>query len=455
MADSDVPESFSIIPEGGTPDARVLMTRTPAGFSLPSHRCRDIPSLNEFIAKMFGLEVVTTECVRDLSAGPADPGPKVFAHEVLGCGRVADHNAAWVSVQDLPGLALVAPEHREVVEVWLRERRVDAAPARGVPWACAGWFETAASWMSERLEALGREPAGRVEQVDVRLWSTLLRVPVTGGGFAYFKAVPPVSAHEPLLTRVLADRFPGRVPTVLAADEARGWMLMEDFGPVIESEDPAEIVDAYLATMPALARIQVELAGDVTTLDGLGCPNRRTRELPEFFAALLDDMDALRIGDGLGLTVEECKRLRSWTEEFAEICDRLAQGGVPDSLVHSDAWRGNFTRSGSGPLIFDWAESAVGHPFLSLAVVRQDIRDVLPDGSADAAISRVTEEYLREWCVYANPEDLAEIARYSVAPGLVNRALEWHRSIASLDVTRTGFYRYAVPVNLRRLLAFT
>jgi hypothetical protein len=69
-----------------------------------------------------------------------------------------------------------------------------------------------------------------VEQHRSLTISCLLRVNTTSGGL-FMKASPPeMFAVEATLTHALAERYPGHVPTLLATDPGRNWMLMRDFG---------------------------------------------------------------------------------------------------------------------------------------------------------------------------------------------------------------------------------
>jgi hypothetical protein len=74
------------------------------------------------------------------------------------------------------------------------------------------------------------EPAGAIETAHERPWATVLRVPLDGGGVAWFKACAPVQAFEPRLTAELFARWPDRVAEVLGHDEERAWLLLADAG---------------------------------------------------------------------------------------------------------------------------------------------------------------------------------------------------------------------------------
>ena len=96
-------------------------------------------------------------------------------------------------------------------------------------WTDPQWLAEAYTWIRERLEALGVRPTGDIEQPHVRPWSTVMRVP-TSGGDVWFKANIPALAYEAGVVGVLARTRPDLLPELAAVDLERGWMLMGDGG---------------------------------------------------------------------------------------------------------------------------------------------------------------------------------------------------------------------------------
>ena len=96
-------------------------------------------------------------------------------------------------------------------------------------WTDARWLAEVKGWVDWQLEELGLQSTGALEQPHVRPWSTVLRMPTTGGD-VWFKANVPVLAYEAAVVGLLAARRPGFVPGLLATDVERGWMLMADGG---------------------------------------------------------------------------------------------------------------------------------------------------------------------------------------------------------------------------------
>src|SRR5262245_55607344 len=92
-------------------------------------------------------------------------------------------------------------------------------PGSGPPWTAPGWLETAEHWLRSRMDTPGRPLTGPVRQVHAWELSSVLRAPTTRGD-VYFKATAdsPLFVNEGVVTRALAERFPGRVPLPLAVD---------------------------------------------------------------------------------------------------------------------------------------------------------------------------------------------------------------------------------------------
>ncbi|GLZ06798.1 phosphotransferase [Actinomadura sp. NBRC 104412] len=309
---------------------------------------------------------------------------------------------------------------------------------------------TPQEWTAERLRRAGITITGPAEQAETRAWSCQFRVPTTAGT-VYFKSSPPAFGHEAALTRALAEWSPGDVPEVLAADPDRNWMLTADFGTGRRYADPARFVHAYTEMIPAFVRIQANASRHVGELGCTGCPDHRLATLPERFDTLVREAaGGGPLAGPRGLAPDELSALRRLTGPFGETCRRLAAHGVPETVVHADIWRGNFLLTARGPVVFDWAESMIGHPFLSLEVMLADVRTLVP-GDRDA-LDLVRDTYLEEWRRRGIPAGRAEAAvRLTAAPALVSRALMWRDAIAGLDDATRPRYEGAVAQHLRHL----
>jgi hypothetical protein len=320
------------------------------------------------------------------------------------------------------------------------------------PWSQPGWWQAATGWIETQLSAHGLALAGPIEQPHVRPWSTVLRVPSTDG-LLYFKASAPVLGHEPALTAALARWRPDCMPEVLAADPARGWLLMGDSGTPLRALIKADGHPRRWHTiLPLLAEVQMELAGRRDELLQLGALDRRLAVLPAEYERLLSDTGSLLIDQPNGLSRQAYQRLRELAPRFAADCQRLADFGLPETLHHDDLHDGNvFIRDGRCTFT-DWGESGAGHPFFTTVVLLRGAGNTLPLEPDAPELLALRDVYLEPWERLAPRGAL--LAAWTLAQhlGLVCRALTWHLVGTSLAEPYRSQNAEAVPGYLGEFL---
>lgn len=279
-------------------------------------------------------------------------------------------------------------------------------------WTAPDFVAAAHTWIDARLAELGRTRTGEVAQPHVREWSTVMRAP-TDQGVVWFKANHAPLKHEAALASLLAERMPDRVPPLLAADTATGWMLMADAGRRLREVVPEDgDLDRWLDVLAATARIQLACEDDVDELLAMGVPDLRLARLPQVYAEFLD-----RHRDELE------PRLAIDPRRVAELSEELASYGVPDTIEHDDCHDGQvFLRDGVH-LVMDWGDACVSHPFFTLSV---SLMGVVSWGMDDVADSEPLERYVE---AYLGPYrerydgDLEAAARLAMRLGWVCRAV--------------------------------
>lgn len=311
-------------------------------------------------------------------------------------------------------------------------------------WSEPGWLDEASVWVHEQVEPLGRRVTGPLEQLHVRPWSVVLRVP-TDTGAVYFKAVGPDSAHEVALTQALAQWRPDCILPVLAADVDHNWMILAEGGATLRSfiradKDPRR----WFSVLPVFAELQLELANRVDDILALGVPDRRLDRLPALYEMLLSATDTLRIGQTPGVTADEYRRLVALMPRFAEMCQELASFGLPATLDHGDFHDANVFFPDGHPVFFDWGDAAVGHPFFSLRTVLVSLENSIGEESAADAFAQLLPSYLEPWTRYAPLADLHKARRLAYLVCVIKIAGNYHRLWQMLD--DAGREEYAGPV---------
>jgi hypothetical protein len=415
-------------------EPRILLARQPGGWALPVVETSDAPALRQAIRQRYGLDatVLTSIAGRFLDAAQ-DEEEHVFALECHGAPPTLPATARWATLAELPTLAPEPARYMPAAEQWLRELAGAPIPAERVPWARPGWYAEAATWLVERLGALGYQQISAVEQVHARGWSTVLRVP-THTGMIYFKAVAGFY-FESALTRALAQRCGGQVPAVVAVEEDRHWLVTEDAGPALRQAfaDQPAMVAAMVAALPDYARLQQVTAPVAQEwIASAGCPDRRLERLPALYRALVADRDALLVGQQGGLSEADYARLHAGEPEVAELCARLANYGVPTASIHHEELSPSHIIARDGRFVyFDWGECCVTHPLASLMMALRWPRLVL--GWDAATLDGLCDAYLSAWAAFEPIERLREAAALAARVAILCRALTWRAFTTRLE----------------------
>jgi Phosphotransferase enzyme family len=328
-----------------------------------------------------------------------------------------------------------------VAENGAREKYAD------LEWAQPDWLLQARAWIEQHARI-----TGELEQVHLRPWSTVLRVP-TADGDLFFKATWISGAFEPALTVLMAERRPERIATPVAVDLDRGWMLTRDAGTRLrELVHSAADLHHWTTLLPAYAELQIELAPEVEALLGLGVPDRRLSRISELLTTLLEDTEALMVDLPDGLTSAELARMREELPAIASMCAELAAFGIPETIQHDDFHDGNvFVRDGRH-VFFDWGDGCVSHPFHTLVVTLRSVAmrfDLEPGG---AELLRMRDAYLEPFGSLTEPAALREAFDLAYRLGTIGRALASYAYVREMDPQYRSEVVDAVPYGLQRFL---
>jgi hypothetical protein len=368
-------------------------------------------------------------------------------------------NGRWVSSRELADLPFAAPEQRQVVECWLREAERGEVPALRAPWERRGWFAEAVAWTQAQLAVLGYTAVGPIEQFKAA-WgsSSILRVPTTAGRL-YFKADYAKPPSEPALILALAERWPDNVPTIVAADLERGWMLMREFdGRMVDEQSLSECQGA----VRLFAELQIDCAADLERWFGLGCQDVRLECLPGYLVQMLSDPAATRPDTPGGLSEEELERLSQRVGRVEAMCAELAEYGLPLSLVQQDFRGGNVIKRESMYLFFDWSDTVIAHPFFSPTRFNDYIHIRADNDPRSEASHQLTRErrlairgaYLEPWTTSMPMDRLQQAFDQARRLHSIYQAIRWYFDTKYLEVTAPwgGDIAAGLPRHLRHLL---
>lgn len=300
-----------------------------------------------------------------------------------------------------------------------------------LPWDEVGWQETVGAWIDRTLAGLGIERMGAVDHFRRRPWAALARVP-TGQGDLYFKADAPSEAYEPALTEWLAGRRPDLVPDVLQIDAKHGWLLTRHAGSNLFDHiaDPPNAA-IWGDLLPLCAELQIELAASVEELLALGVPDSRPEALGRGYEDLLSRWPSAVDAPPVA--------------EIADLIERLGDT-IPASLTHEEFQDHNILLRDGAPVVIDWAEAVIEHPFCGLVNTFRSLVDRWGFEAGAPDLLALRDAYLEPWTTFAPLSRLTELFEAAYPLGMLCRAVSWDRLLAELPADERGEFDRFAPV---------
>jgi hypothetical protein len=253
------------------------------------------------------------------------------------------------------------PLHPRARELLDELRTGSPPPALRPRWARPGWNARAVAWMTRALDDAGRPLLEEPQPFGHRGISALLRGR-TAAGDVFLKAVFPPFHSEPVVTLLLAERFPESVPRVLAVEPDEGWLVVEDVAAPWVGDLPADQrVAGLVAGVRSIVRMELALVGDLAVFVDAGCPVRPIANVAAELDAALGPAGVAHV-EG---PVSDERRARATAATGAAV-ERVASLGFPTTLVHGDFHAGNVAFADGRAVIIDWSDAAIGIPTIDL-----------------------------------------------------------------------------------------
>jgi aminoglycoside phosphotransferase (APT) family kinase protein len=252
--------------------------------------------------------------------------------------------------------------------------------------------------------------------------SALLRAE-TADGALFLKAVFPPFHAEPIVTRLLAERFPTAVPRVVAIEADEGWQIVEDLASPWVGELPAARRTIGLETgARVLVELQRSVAADPEAFVAAGCPSRPLAELPDLLDAALGPA-GLAIVEG-NVSLERRERAVAATRRAVERTTRL---GFPTTAVHGGFHAGNAALVGDRVVIIDWSDAAIGNPLSDLVTWLAWSRGA-PDQQRVAI-----DAWIDAWAGPTDPAAVRESIDDILLAGAAYQVISYHGIVRALE----------------------
>ena len=314
-------------------------------------------------------------------------------------------------------------------------------------WLDPAWQESALGWADEVLASLGQRRRGW-SHPHVRPWSTVLRIE-TDDDPVWLKAPGDGARVEVGLLALLADLELPWTPRPLALDRERSWALLPDGGEVSRvahgGRTPVAVMTEHLVRY---AEVQRRLEPHVEALLSLGLGDLRPPALPRVLGERIGSLEQER--PPARLSTEDATRLRAVLPAYAEACAELAAGGIAPTLNHDDLHDANILAR--GPVIIDWGDSCVSHPFGTLLATMRSMASQHGVGVDDPMFARVADAYTEPWSDVADRSTLRRQAALAIRVGPVTRSMSYLHALTGVDDEAWQEHGDAMPSWLLEIL---
>ncbi len=376
---------------------RILATAGAASHLLPRESIPTYTRTAEFITKAidrrYGLNTIQLALLPE-----ADNSGSCAVHEIIGVRQALPGSLSFAALDEFASSELTDGERATV-------RRIMRGEASEL-----GRFANL-GWLDKLLVKIGSDLDQCVwpfiRHVNQGIDFCLLSITEATGRKTWFKAVGEPNRREYPLTVELTRRFPSYLPTILVTiPEWNGWVTEDVIGvPLNESDSICECEQA----LSALAVMQKAMASNAASLLALGAKNwtyaRIASLLDPFFQEAHSAMQAWTAASSKPLTENELSQLR---KDLESALKEFMNAGIPESLLHGDIGHGNVIATPDGPAFLDWAETYIGHPFMSAEHLLADLARSNPMFAKKQAALR--SHYVSQWTAHAQPEDLEKVA---------------------------------------------
>jgi hypothetical protein len=349
-------------------------------------------NLTEAVKSGWGEEIV---CLFELGelTGTHGTGIHYQAARHWGTSGVPKIPSKWMPVAALSKDLLTGVTDHSAIQQSIAQCSGDGKTSPTGPFTCLGWFNELREWVEDVIGPLGFHLNGNFNQLNASPSFSLIRFE-TNGPALWFKAVGKPNQKEFPITCVLAQLFPGDVPSVLATrPEWNGWLTREASGNLLcDVREKALWEKAAVA----LAELQIGSIHHGARLLQAGARDLGVNALSKMVKPFVETMTQLMERQTkippIPLDHEELVLIGDRIETALEALEGL---GIPETLGHLDINPGNIIVSPDRFVFLDWAEAYIGNPFLTFQYFLEHFRRTSGDRSFEE--KAVIESYGAAW----------------------------------------------------------
>jgi|GEM_PF-833436 len=231
-----------------------------------------------------------------------------------------------------------------------------------------GWIDDAAAWVKTATGCKVQSGAG-IEQFNAGGGFALLRFRIEDGRESWLKATGDPHTHEFTLTRLLSKLAEGYLPDLLATKPEWNAWLTACAGSAVETlpTEPHELLALLEHVVVSMAELQVKTVGHAGELRSAGAFDQSADVLAKHSQQLFDyAAEAMNMQSSTRVPPIGRTRLAEIKSIFDDVCGRMAELDLPETIIHGDLNIGNLLLHEGMCRFIDWSEAYIGNPLISL-----------------------------------------------------------------------------------------
>ena len=379
---------------------KVLAISDPSGYRLPSVSIppwtRPAAQLQKAILAIWRLHAIILDFL-----APSEECPLCAVAEILPSAKVLELKP--VPLERIRAPQISGQQHAQLTAM------LSGCSNISNPFSRIGWINEAITWLeSETGRTLSSKSA--IEQFNAGDSFALVKFHMEDDRDYWLKATGEPNAHEPSITKCLSKLGGDYLPEMISfRPEWNAWLMSGEAWRVDEMpNDPFQLHTLIRDAVESMARLQMKTQGRGRDLLDAGAFDQSLDVLQHRSTELFDYLEeAMSLQTSTKVSRLEKKRIREIHTIFDEVCQRMEDLGIGESIVHGDLNCGNIVIGVGHCQFIDWSEAYFGNPLISL----QHLLLLNTAGSADLrdlSNQILKERYLEAWMDRCDPDALRE-----------------------------------------------
>jgi Phosphotransferase enzyme family len=313
------------------------------------------------------------------------------------------------------------------------------------PLSCIGWIDSAIAWLKSET---GKKLSSKrdIEQYNAGDPFALIRFRTEDGWDYWLKATGRPNAHELPITALLSKLCGDYLPEIISTKPSWNAWLMSGEGQNVTKMPTTPFLRFSLLKDVAecMARLQMKTLSQRFALLEAGAFDQGSQVFRNHAIPLFDYLEeAMSLQTSTKVPSLDKRRMRQLRSVFVEVCHRMEDVAIPETIVHGDMNCGNILIGEGRCRFIDWSEAYLGNPLITLQHLL--LLNKLENSQIRHSINLLLKQsYARVWAASCDSNALEEGFLYApilaAASTLYGRG-DWLNSTTRNDPRRQSFAR--------------